>query len=112
MAAHRPSLADYLLGPNTARVGRHAQCSVQVLRDAPGEETPAGEFPSERERSAAEGDNDEQESNGDERKVLGYAPEPQKTLHGCHNQRPEEECLREAEREGGPAEAGGLSARV
>lgn len=33
MAAHRPSLADYLLGPNTARVVRHAHCSVNVLRN-------------------------------------------------------------------------------
>jgi universal stress protein F len=33
MAAHRPSLADYLLGPNTARVVRHAHCSVQVVRN-------------------------------------------------------------------------------
>ena len=33
MAAHRPSLADYLLGPNTARVARHARCSVQIVRD-------------------------------------------------------------------------------
>jgi nucleotide-binding universal stress UspA family protein len=33
MAAHRPSLRDYLLGPNTARVVRHASCSVQVVRD-------------------------------------------------------------------------------
>lgn len=33
MAAHRPTLADYLLGPNTARVVRHARCSVQVLRE-------------------------------------------------------------------------------
>lgn len=33
MAAHRPSLADYLLGPNTARVARHASCSVQIVRD-------------------------------------------------------------------------------
>lgn len=32
MSAHRPSLADYLLGPNTARVVRHAKCSVQVVR--------------------------------------------------------------------------------
>ena len=32
MAAHRPSLADYLIGPNTARVVRHATCSVQVIR--------------------------------------------------------------------------------
>ena len=33
MAATRPSLSDYLLGPNTARVVRHARCSVQVVRD-------------------------------------------------------------------------------
>lgn len=33
MAAHRPSLKDYLLGPNTARVARHARCSVQIVRD-------------------------------------------------------------------------------
>lgn len=33
MAAHRPSLKDYLLGPNTARVARHAHCSVQIVRD-------------------------------------------------------------------------------
>lgn len=33
MAAHRPSLADYLIGPNTARVVRHAKCSVQVVRN-------------------------------------------------------------------------------
>lgn len=33
MAAHRPSLADYLLGPNTARIVRHAKCSVHVVRD-------------------------------------------------------------------------------
>ncbi|WP_165390283.1 universal stress protein [Thalassococcus sp. S3] len=33
MAAHRPSLSDYLIGPNTARVVRHATCSVQVVRD-------------------------------------------------------------------------------
>ncbi|MFQ6548067.1 universal stress protein [Aestuariibius sp. 2305UL40-4] len=33
MAAHRPSLADYLIGPNTARVVRHATCSVLVVRD-------------------------------------------------------------------------------
>lgn len=32
MAAHRPSLKDYLIGPNTDRVVRHAQCSVQVIR--------------------------------------------------------------------------------
>ncbi len=33
MAAHRPSLKGYLLGPNTARVARHARCSVQIVRD-------------------------------------------------------------------------------
>ncbi|PTX03477.1 universal stress protein [Pararhodobacter aggregans] len=33
MGAHRPELADYLLGPNAARVLRHARCSVFVLRD-------------------------------------------------------------------------------
>lgn len=32
MSAHRPSLADYLIGPNTARVVRHARCSVNVIR--------------------------------------------------------------------------------
>ena len=32
MGAHRPSLADFLLGPNTARVARHAGCSVTVVR--------------------------------------------------------------------------------
>lgn len=33
MAAHRPELRDYLLGPNAARVVRHAKCSVMVVRD-------------------------------------------------------------------------------
>jgi nucleotide-binding universal stress UspA family protein len=33
MASHRPELKDYLLGPNAARVVRHAQCSVLVVRD-------------------------------------------------------------------------------
>ena len=32
MGAHRPHLSDYLLGPNTARVVRHANCSVNVVR--------------------------------------------------------------------------------
>lgn len=32
MAAHRPGRADYLLGPNAARVVRHATCSVLVVR--------------------------------------------------------------------------------
>lgn len=33
MAAHRPALRDYLIGPNAARVVRHAKCSVLVVRD-------------------------------------------------------------------------------
>lgn len=33
MGAHRPALKDYLLGPNAARVVRHARCSVYVVRD-------------------------------------------------------------------------------
>lgn len=33
MGAHRPDLRDYLLGPNAARVVRHAQTSVYVVRD-------------------------------------------------------------------------------
>lgn len=33
MAAHRPELKDYLLGPNAARVMRHAGQSVLVVRD-------------------------------------------------------------------------------
>ena len=32
MASHRPELSDYLLGPNAARVVRHANCSVMVVR--------------------------------------------------------------------------------
>ena len=32
MASHRPELKDYLLGPNSARVVRHAECSVLVVR--------------------------------------------------------------------------------
>lgn len=32
MAAHRPEQSDYLLGPNAARVARHASCSVLVVR--------------------------------------------------------------------------------
>jgi nucleotide-binding universal stress UspA family protein len=32
MSAHRPKLEDYLLGPNSARVVRHAKCSVFVIR--------------------------------------------------------------------------------
>ena len=33
MVAHRPELKDYLLGPNAARVVRHARCSVLVIRN-------------------------------------------------------------------------------
>lgn len=33
MGSHRPELKDYLLGPNAARVVRHAKCSVMVVRD-------------------------------------------------------------------------------
>ena len=32
MASHRPELKDYLLGPNAARVVRHADRSVLVVR--------------------------------------------------------------------------------
>ena len=32
MAAGHPDLAQYLLGPNSARVVRHANCSVLVVR--------------------------------------------------------------------------------
>ncbi|WP_372424970.1 universal stress protein [Salinarimonas chemoclinalis] len=35
MSAHRPELEDYLLGPNAARVVRHARTSVLVVRPAP-----------------------------------------------------------------------------
>jgi nucleotide-binding universal stress UspA family protein len=33
MGSHRPSMRDYLLGPNAARVVRHAPVSVLVVRD-------------------------------------------------------------------------------
>lgn len=33
LSAHRPELKDYLLGPNAARVVRHAKQSVFVIRD-------------------------------------------------------------------------------
>lgn len=33
MASHRPALQDYLLGPNAARVMRHAKQSVFIVRD-------------------------------------------------------------------------------
>ena len=32
MASHRPEMKDYLIGPNAARVVRHARCSVLVVR--------------------------------------------------------------------------------
>ncbi len=32
MASHRPEMSDYLLGPNAARVVRHARRSVSVIR--------------------------------------------------------------------------------
>ena len=32
IASHRPGLQDYLLGSTAARVVRHAQCGVHVLR--------------------------------------------------------------------------------
>jgi nucleotide-binding universal stress UspA family protein len=36
MAAHRPELKDYLLGPNAARVVRHSSRSVLVVREEAG----------------------------------------------------------------------------
>ncbi|WP_306257205.1 universal stress protein [Pararhizobium sp. IMCC21322] len=33
LASHRPELSDYLLGPNAARVVRHAKQSVMVVRN-------------------------------------------------------------------------------
>jgi len=33
MGSHRPELKDYLLGPNAAKVMRHATCSVLVVRE-------------------------------------------------------------------------------
>jgi nucleotide-binding universal stress UspA family protein len=32
MASHRPEMKDYLIGPNAAKVVRHARCSVLVVR--------------------------------------------------------------------------------
>ena len=32
IGAHKPDLKDYLLGPNAARVVRHSECSVYVVR--------------------------------------------------------------------------------
>ncbi len=33
VGAHRPNAADYLLGPNSARIVRHANVSVLVVRE-------------------------------------------------------------------------------
>lgn len=33
MASHQPEVSDYLIGPNAARVVRHARQSVFVIRD-------------------------------------------------------------------------------
>ena len=33
IGSHRPELSDFLLGPNAARVVRHANCSVLVVRN-------------------------------------------------------------------------------
>ena len=33
MSSHRPEMGDYLIGPNAARVMRHAKQSVFVVRD-------------------------------------------------------------------------------
>ncbi len=33
LAARRPEQSDYLLGPNAARIVRHAECSVMVVRE-------------------------------------------------------------------------------
>lgn len=35
MSSHRPTTGDYLLGPNAARVARHATTSVLVVRPGP-----------------------------------------------------------------------------
>jgi nucleotide-binding universal stress UspA family protein len=32
VGAHKADISDYLLGPNAARVVRHATCSVHVVR--------------------------------------------------------------------------------
>ena len=32
VGSHRPELGDYLIGPNAARIVRHAECSVMVVR--------------------------------------------------------------------------------
>ena len=35
MGAHKPEFTDYLIGPNAARVARHANCSVYIHRVGP-----------------------------------------------------------------------------
>ena len=32
LGSHRPDLKDFLLGPNAARISRHAGCSVYIMR--------------------------------------------------------------------------------
>lgn len=34
IGTHRPDMKDYLLGPNAARVSRHAKCSVLIVRES------------------------------------------------------------------------------
>ena len=34
IGAHKPDLREYLLGPNAARVVRHSDCSVYVVRES------------------------------------------------------------------------------
>lgn len=33
IGAHKPDLKEFLLGPNAARVARHSQCSVYIVRE-------------------------------------------------------------------------------
>jgi len=33
MGSHTPEISDFLLGPNAAKVVRHATCSVMVVRE-------------------------------------------------------------------------------
>ncbi len=33
MGAHKPGLPEFLMGPNAARIARHATCSVYIMRD-------------------------------------------------------------------------------
>ena len=41
MASHRPEVKDYLLGPNAARVVRHAKQSVFIVRGVSQSSSPA-----------------------------------------------------------------------